>query len=163
MQTMTYPQPREGIIGTQRDQDDLLSLDDKAQPRRQAMMALAYCLWSATLVGNPAPVVAKMGARLRDPQPGDLILETTSSLHRSDVERRAMGFGILLDHRDEWAQTDEEYNQQLADDGGDLHDGWRGKDHAWYVQYGPQPDDICRWVNCSFITVPTDTDFVRFA
>jgi hypothetical protein len=155
----SLPQPREGITGTLRDQDDLLSLDDKAFPRREMMVALALVLQRTTLVGDPAPVVDRIGKQINDPQPGDLVVETTS-IGRSDTERRAMGFGILLAYRDEWAQTDEEYNQELADNG-DLNPGWRAKDHAWYVQYGPQPDDICRWVNCCFITIPTDRDFGR--
>jgi hypothetical protein len=86
------------------------------------------------------------------------VLETTSSLFRSDVERRTMGFGILIAHREEWAQTDEEYQQSI--DAGEVGaDDKRWRDSAWYVQYGPQPDDVCRWVNCSFIAVPIDAKF----
>jgi hypothetical protein len=29
-------------------------------------------------------------------------------------------------------------------------------DHAWYVQYGNDPGDVCRWVNCDFLAIPTD-------
>ncbi len=156
MDTMqTYPQPREGVAGTLRDQDDLLSLDDAALPRRQAMMALAWHLHGATLRYGD-----KLGDRLRNPQIGDLVLETTSSLLRSDEDRRVMGLGILLAHREERVQTDEEHAASIA--AGEFSaDDKRWHDDAWYVQYGPQPDDVCRWVNCRFVTVPTTTDFNR--
>jgi hypothetical protein len=152
----TYPQPREGVIGALRDDDDLLSLDDKALPRREMMATLARHLQTAVLVGNPAPIVAKMWDRMKNPQPGDLVLET-SSLGRSDVEQRAMGFGFLLTHRDEWAQTDDEWAKEEVRPGYDEFDQPRPVEpRVYYVQYGPKPDDICRWVNCSFIAVPTD-------
>lgn len=153
-----HPQPREGITGTVRDEDDLLSLDEKAIPRRMMMANLAMCLHSATLVGNPAPVVARMYDRISHPQPGDLVVET-SRFYRQTLDVEA--FGILLAHRDEWAQTDDEYAKDFAENlNGEQDDGWRGVEHnVHYVQYGPQPDDICRWVNCSFITIPTDARF----
>jgi hypothetical protein len=151
-----YPQPYEGIVGTLRDEDDLLSLDDKAIPRRMMMANLALCLESAVLVGNPAPIVQRMGERMRKPEPGDLVLERTRFGRYSDVE----AFGFLVAHRDEWWDTDEEYQRHVAD-GAVGADEPRSVDHAWYVQYGPQPGDMYRWVNCSFITVPTDRAFCR--
>ena len=65
-----YPQPREGITATERTEDDLLALDDKAIARRLMMIGTMKALHTATLVGNPAPVVADMHARMRDPRPG---------------------------------------------------------------------------------------------
>lgn len=155
MKKEPLPQHREGIVGTLREDDDLLSLDERAIPRRMMMAALAMVLQRTTLVGDPAPVVARIGERIRHPEPGDLVVET-SRFYRKTMDVEA--FGILLDHRREWLQTDEEYNQQLVDDG-DLNPDWRGEGHAWYVQYGPKPEDICRWVNCLFITIPTDANF----
>jgi hypothetical protein len=29
-------------------------------------------------------------------------------------------------------------------------------EEAWYIQYGPHPDDVCRWANSSFTTVPAE-------
>ena len=34
-------------------------------------------LWLATRVGDPAPIVKKLGERMSSPQPGDLVLEIT--------------------------------------------------------------------------------------
>jgi hypothetical protein len=149
-----YPQPREGIAGTERTEDDLLALDDKAVARRLLMIGTVKALHTATLVGNPAPVVADMYARMRDPQPGDLVMEVTG-FYRRDTDAKIKGFGILVAHREEWASTDEEWAATLAEEPDLIRDEERFHDHAWYVQYGPAAEDVCRWTNCEFIAVPT--------
>lgn len=150
-----YPQPREDIVGTDRTEDDLLSLDDKAIARRLMMMGTARALHSAVLVGNPAPKVAEMYARMTDPRPGDLVAEVTSFFRTRDIDTKIKGFGILIDHREEWASTDEEWAATIAEDPDLNADEDRFHDHAWYIQYGPAAEDVCRWVNCEFIAVPT--------
>lgn len=161
--TKPYPLPHEGVVGTLRDQDDLLSLDDKAAPRREMMIGLARCLCSAVLVGNPCPAIAEMWKRMDNPQIGDLVLETG---RHHDYQ----GFGILIACRYEWAHTEEEWRQHQTEVIAEAEacglTGWdepRRKDDAWYVQYGPSPADICRWTNCTFITVPTDRYFPKVA
>jgi hypothetical protein len=148
------PQPREGITGTLRDEDDLLSLDEKAIPRRAMMCAMAKCLQRAVTVGQPAPVVQRMSERMRHPQPGDLVVETSRmGRQHPDVE----AFGILLAHRREWWSTDAEWAAEMAGEPEELRGtDNRPTDHAWYVQYGPRPEDVCRWVNCEFIAIPLD-------
>jgi hypothetical protein len=153
--TTRYPQPREGISGTDRTEDDLLGLDDKAIARRLMMIGTAKALHTATLVGNPAPVVADLYARMRDPQPGDLVMEVGVPFRRSDPDGQIKGFGILIDHRKEWASTDEEWAAELAADPDLDPVADRFPDHAWYVQYGPAAEDVCRWTNCEFIAIPT--------
>ncbi len=163
---MNYPQPREGIVGTLRDQDDLLSLDEKAIPRRAMMAATAMCVQDAVLVGNPVPSVKRIRERMSNPQVGDLVLET-SRFYRSYLQVES--FGILLARRAEWAQTDDDWNQEITREieaakewGYTYQPEARPIDRdTWYVQYGPQPDDICRWHNCSFITIPTEPRFAR--
>jgi hypothetical protein len=153
-------QPYEGVAGARRNDDDLLSLAPKAISRRFAMASLAMCLRNAVLVGNPAPMVARMWARMQDPQAGDLVLETSRFGRYKDVE----AFGILLVHRDEWWHTDDEYRKLVREGAvGPAGAARRPRDHAWYVQYGPGPADVHRWVNCSFIMVPTDAGFGRIA
>ena len=171
-----WPQPREGITGTLHEPPGVLSLEDDAVEVRRALMGVTRCLMRATLVGDPAPVVARMHERMRDPQPGDLVMETSSTyrLHAEDFYR---AFGILLAHRTEWWTTDAEWEKTVAEDRaaheeflngpysipGDRDEPWepveRTTDHAWYVQYGPKPEDVCRWVNCEFVTVPADPRF----
>lgn len=150
-----YPQPREGITGTERTEDDLLALNDKAVARRLLMIGTVKALRTATLVGNPAPVVAEMWARMQDPQPGDLVMESGTPFRKSDPDAQIKGFGILIAHREEWASTDEEWAATLAEEPDLVREEERFHDHAWYVQYGPAAEDVCRWTNCEFMAVPT--------
>ncbi len=175
---MSYPQPHEGITGADREADDLLSLDDKATARRMLMIGMAECLHQAALVGNPAPVVKRMYGRMKDPQPGDLVLELSSlgvSRRRPDgLDQQVKAFGILLAHRREWWQTDEEWAARVeeeriaheeflrsayshpGDEPFDPAQCERLTDDAWYVQYGAAAGDVCRWTNCQFVAIPTD-------
>jgi hypothetical protein len=151
--TTRYAQPREGVAGTERTEDDLLSLDDRAVARRLLMIDTARALHSAALVGNPAPKVAEMYARMSDPRPGDLVMEVTSLFRLRDVDTRIKGFGILVEHRKEWAETDAEWEAMV--EAGEVGEDDRFVDDAWYVQYGPAAEDVCRWTNCQFVAVPT--------
>lgn len=148
----TLPQPWEGINGTLREADDLLSLEDKAMPRRRRMVTMALLLHKATLVGNPAPAVQRMHERMYRPEPGDLVVETTTAWRPGNEVR---GFGILLGHRREWCSTDEEWAVSLAEEPGDDE---RMADHYWYVQYGPGERDIARWEDCAFVAMPDDPE-----
>lgn len=147
-------QPREDVAGVQRT-DDLLSLDMDAAPHRATIAALMRHLTRATMVGHPAPIVQRMCERIRDPQIGDLVVEShMATRHRADLDTRTKAVGYLLEHRTEWACTDAEWADAIAEDPG-LADQ-RVTDEAWYVQYGPAPEDVCRWTNCSFLAVPVD-------
>lgn len=149
-------QPHEGITGVARLGNPLLSLDDTDLPIQAALITMARHLSTATLVGNPAPVVQRMSARLRNPRPGDLVIETSNAqAMRFPGWRR--GFGYLVDKRREWWDTDDEYARLLSEGDYDANDP-RPVDTAWYVQYGPAPVDVCRWTNCSFMVIPIDED-----
>lgn len=148
---MTYPQPREGITGTLRD-DDLLSLEDSALARRKIMLAMALTLWSTALAAYPIEP-ASLWKRMDKPRVGDLVVENT----RTDPVR---GLGILIGYRKEWAFTDEEWQQIETDDPG-AYAGDRPIDDVWYIQYGPQPEDVCRWSNASFIAIPTERGWLK--
>lgn len=155
-----YLQPHQGIKGTVRLADDLLALIDVALPRRRMMANLAMALHSATLVGNPAPVVQRMYERMTHPQVGDLVLETSTFYRTYAPCYDAPSYGILLAVRDEWAQTDEEYAKDLAENLNGEQDGWRGIEYnVHYVQYGPKPADVYRWHNATFIMIPTEDRF----
>lgn len=147
---MTYKQPHEDITGTDRTGDYLLSLDDPATAHREALIAMARLLREACLVGRPAPIVARIGERIHTPQIGDLVVEQSAIWTRP-----AEGFGYLIERREEYWHTDEQWQADLAAWCGDP----RPTDEAWYVQYGPQPVDVCRWTNCSFIVLPIGDDF----
>lgn len=153
-------QPNEDVPqGTTRD-DDLLSLEPQAVTHRNALITMSRHLTTATLVGHPAPIVSRMYARLRDPRPGDLVVEMSAELR--DARHRISALGILLERRVEWYDTDERWAEIIADD----PDGWdeRRTDTAWYIQYGPDAGDVVRWTNCSFEVVPIFIDsFVESA
>lgn len=146
-------QPHEGVQGTLRDDDDLLSLGDRAVAVRSVLIGLANHLYSAVLVGNPAPKVAAMYQRISNPKVGDLVVEMTA-LYGTNVERKIKGFGMLVAQRNEWDSTDAEWEAYCSENPEDAASDGRWTDEAWYVQYGPQPDDVCRWTNCRFIVVP---------
>jgi hypothetical protein len=169
-----YRQPHEGITGTSRD-DDLLSLEEPALPRRLLMAGMAHCLRDAVLVGNPAPRVARMWERMQNPVTGDLVVET-STFYCLEPDSRIKAMGILIAHRTEFDQTDAEWTTEIEEERTAYEDFLRSSysqpgdgpfdpsqcerrtDHAWYIQYGPQAADICRWVNCSFLMIPSDPE-----
>jgi hypothetical protein len=91
---MTMKQPREDVTGTARE-DDLLSLDVAAVTHRDALISMAQLLSSACLVGHPAPIVERMGERIRKPQAGDLVIEV-SAMRSRDPDKRITGFGTGL-------------------------------------------------------------------
>jgi hypothetical protein len=151
-------QPHQDVTGTDRT-DLLLSLDEAALAHRAWLAGLAFHLSTATTVGNPAPVVSRMAERIRSPQIGDLVVEQ-SSHWRGNPDDRVKGFGILVEHRTEWWDTDEDYQRHITEYPEEA-DEPRATDHAWYVQYGSAAVDICRWTNCSFLAIPTPGERFR--
>lgn len=155
----TLPVPREGITGTERT-DWLLELDTDAIPHRDALGAMAYHLIRASLVGNPAPITKKIYNRVSSPQVGDLVVEQ-SVMYRGGEDDRLKGFGILLAHREEWAETDEQYATWVAEEPYWSSVQERSVVDAWYIQYGNAPVDVCRWTNSDFYAIPTSIDEFR--
>ncbi len=162
---MIFKQPHEDIVGIDRD-DWLLSLDLRAVAHRDALRAMAHHLHVACLVGNPAPNVQRMYERISRPQIDDLVVESSSFYRRRSLDdaawldHRTKAFGILLEHRREWWQIDEDWQREITEDP-DLAGDGRMTDHAWYIQYGQAAVDVCRWTNCDFIMVPMDSNEFR--
>jgi hypothetical protein len=152
---VTYKQPREGVVGVDRNGDDFLSLDMRAVAHRAGLVAVAKHLRSACMVGDPAPVVREMSDRMRHPRVGDLVFEPTMATSSADLDTRTKALGYLVEKRTEWWLTDEDWAAEKAEDDR-LTDEDRQTDEAWYVQYGPDPGDICRWTNCDFGMIPID-------
>ncbi len=158
---MTQPdlkQPHEGVRGVDRTGNDFLSLDPSAVYHRDVLMALARHFYTAIRVGEPAPVVQRMYADVVNPKVGDLVVENARGFYAKDLDTRLKAMGFLVERRREWWQTDEEY-QKALDEGEQDPDDERPTDEAWYVQYGPDPGDICRWTNCDFIAIPIGGDY----
>jgi hypothetical protein len=150
--TSNYKQPHEGIVGMDRTGDPLVTLDDELLPVRAALITVSGHLQTATQVGNPAPVVQRMNERLRSPQVGDLVVEQGKAafMRAADWYR---GFGYLVERRREWWVTDEEWEAEKREDE-TLSDANRSVDEAWYIQYGSDAGDVCRWTDCSFRVIP---------
>lgn len=148
---MTLLQPHEGIVGTDRAGDLLLSLEEANVHVRDLVAHLAYKLYRATLVGQPAPRIAELHTRMTAPVPGDLVL-VIDSIYACDLDTRVKGLGYLVARRAEWWTTDEVYAAELAED----PDVERLVERdAIYVQYGPAAADVCRWVNCTVVAAPS--------
>jgi hypothetical protein len=158
---MTWPQPFEGIRGTDMSAHMLLSLREPAIAHREALIEMAHHLSTATLVGQPAPVVRRIGERLRLPRIGDLVVTTEVMHDRRDPDDRLKGFGIFLAGRTEWCETDAEWAAYQAgvyeETASTLPDEERMTDTVFYIQYGPDPGDICRWHNSEAVVLPVST------
>jgi hypothetical protein len=153
------PHPWQGIKGTARDQDDLLSLADAAMPRRRVMVMQALAAYRAvTAPGSPAPAIAQMSRRMRNPEPGDLVVEV-SAARRPGSERR--GMGILLAHRRESLSPEWEYSHAMGDEAEELSGNEsQAADaiaaDAYYIQYGPSERDVARWDSAQIIVCMAD-------
>lgn len=171
---MNHPQPWEGMRGSGTTRTDLLlSLEDGALAHREAITATAMWLERTVNVGDPVPIFQRMRDRLSTPRPGDLVVSPAIAANRRrDPATRLQAFGVLLARRDEWHHTDDEWLNEDADDPyGSSFAQWTAdtprvydplrhparpiEDDVHYVQYGPHPDDICRWTDATFVTVPT--------
>jgi hypothetical protein len=168
----TLPQPHEGIRGVDRSDDPIMSLSMESVVYRELIRTLAVHLYRATLVGDPAPVVRRMLDWMRHPQPGDLVMEHSTAYRSAENLKKPPGnwpwsrMGYLITVRREWMTTDEQWAEAKAEEA-----AWN-REHlgdrlafieersvepkAWYIQYGPNPGDVCRWENCEFLAIPTE-------
>lgn len=155
-----YPQPHEGIRGTIRD-EPWLSKDAEMVPVRDAIAGLTHQLWLVTLAESAHGALTTTHAyathsRINAHQPGDLVIEVSRALHSQDPKMRHWGFGYLLAERQEWCKSDEDWLAECAAEEWDPATEERTTERATYIQYGPRPEDICRWHNAMFDSVPLD-------
>jgi hypothetical protein len=131
----TWPKPHEGISGAPWTRDHLLNIDETGLKWRVGAMERLYQLWGDSLHPIEGAAGLQLFNRMDSPVVGDVVMEVTSFFRlQRDAEYRRQGFGVLLGMREEWDQGRAE--------------------KAWYIQYGPEAEDVCRWVNCKFIAVP---------
>lgn len=107
---------------------------------------LAYNLYGATLVGNPAPFVEELGGRIRHFVPGDLVLEC-STIHMRERDGTRLGRLIRTAFEPLW--TPEEWAAKGEDDPDEIP-----VVQMWYLQLADGRE--YRWHNARFIAVPTD-------
>lgn len=159
----SWPQPHENVQGVNRTRDDLLSLEGPAIPRRAVILTVAYQLWQATLRGAHTEQGRAAYDRMDQPRMGDLVAELGTARRprfgtQAEANSMVEGFGIFLGEREEWTCSHEEWRaetEQARREGIEYTLADRATVKAMYVQYGPAATDICRWVNCSVMALPT--------
>ena len=113
-----------------------------------AFRRLAYNAYYATLVGNPAKITEDFGNRMKDPMPGDFVIEI-STIYRSKGTGDIDAIGIL----------EEQVREKIQ---------WDDSDFVWdeEAEGQPHPTELItyirtldgrrfRWSNASFIALPT--------
>lgn len=152
---MTYPEPHKNVTGIDRAGDPLVSLEDDVVPIRDLIGALAHHLYSVVLAPRTSNA-EKLHKRITNPRPQDRVVVLDSVRRRDPDSYR--GVGYLIAHRAEWWTTDEEWERQKSN--GEVYpdEPRPAEPDAWYIQYGPAPADVCRWVNCTVLAVPGPQD-----
>ena len=135
-----------------------------AKPSIYRLLAVAgYQAYNNSLVGSPAPAVAAYGCRVRNPQIGDLVVET-STIWMDDWNPAALGW--LLDDLYEPVETEEEHEAMLA--GGDY---WKVEgesydavpsERIYYIDpLDPDAPSPFRWHDADFISLPQEPNAWR--
>lgn len=164
--SMQHLQPHSGIQGKSLGEGHLLSLDDESVARRMEVLHRTWQRWRDILHGRLPDRDALFNC-MYDPQIGDLVVEITTGSRRSGEDLVQASGILLVSGRKEWASSDEQWAQAVAEEkaahekagipfDADRFAGERFTDTAHYIQYGPDPQDVCRWVNCKFIAIPED-------
>lgn len=124
-------------------------LDTPREELARLIAMAGYAAWCATLIGNAPPSTKALYDRMRAPQPGDLVVET-STLHRTPWDPGAVGRLLRTAMEPRWTR------ERWIADGGDADEPIR-TEQIWYVApFVPTQDgrDEVRWWNASFIAIP---------
>lgn len=136
---------------------------------------VAYNAWRQMgSTHNAAPCAQALSDRIMHPRPGDPVYVPDSFGRHRDEDTRRKGVGYLVVERVEWYHSDEAWLS--SEEGEDLDHPWsspfgewtdgeplvwnplthpkRPTEKVFYVQYGPNPGDICRWENASCYAIP---------
>ncbi len=103
----------------------------------------AYATWTATLIGNAHPSTKALYLRMRNPQIGDLVLET-STIHREPWDPGALGRLVGVS-KEVWGEAE------------DWSSGEQPTEQVWYLEpFLPTKDGKTevRWCNADFIAIP---------
>lgn len=142
----------ERLRGTDRSGDPLLSLDGACIPlRRLLLSSLWYTNYLYGMAGSPIGI--DWQRRMRRPQVGELCFVTDHAISPgAGDDTIAKSFGYFLGEQrepvydeKEWAEVQDQY-----DDRKDCP-----TERVFYIQYGPAPDDVCRWANADHQVIAT--------
>jgi hypothetical protein len=142
----------ERLRGTDRTGDPLLNLDEAFIPFRIAIMSSQwYATYLFGMAGSPLGI--DWQKRMRQPRPGELCFATDHAINdRSDPDTRQKSFGYYLGEQMEPIYDDETW-EEVKDQYDDRKDC--PTEPIFYIQYGPKPDDVCRWENASCQVIAT--------
>lgn len=115
------------LLGTQRDNDPLLTMEGSL-----VAMEIMSLLYSAVLVGHPAPKVAEFYDQMTV-FPVGIRVVVSDYFYRDNDDVKYKSVGYLIGKE----RTDDEPGE------------------IYYIQYGPNPEDVCRWSNCLVLRIPT--------
>lgn len=157
----TYPAPWQDVpAGTDRS-EPWLALTPEAGECRLWLRVLGEATYHNALTAarpSAAPALNTFWTRMSSPRAGDLVMEvSTPGILPMRRDSLLKGFGFLVCEREEYVDTDDEW-AKCADEYGDQE---RPHDRIWYVQYGPEAADVCRWENCRFVALPKYEDEYR--
>lgn len=149
----------ERLHGTDRTGDPLLSLDEAFLPFRVLVMSSQ---WYATYLFGMAgaPIGVAWQKRYREPKPDDLCFAVDHAISlRADPDTQMKSFGYYLGEQREPIYDDDTWEQvkdQYREDHQTIEQVVRPTELVFYIQYGPKPDDVCRWENaqCQVIATP---------
>lgn len=155
MGTVTYPEHHYLSMHTIPDRaGDPLLVGDQATVDMLVRVAYNACRQMGS-THNAAPCAQALSERIYHPRPGDPVYVPDSL--RQDEDGRRKGVGYLVVAREEWAHADEEWAEHGH--------AWAGRprpsEDVFYVQYGPNPGDICRWGNATCNTIPYGDEMMR--
>lgn len=123
---------------------------------------------------NAAPCAQALSDLIYHPRPGDPVYVPDARGRDEDTRRK--GVGYLVVERTEWWHSDEDWLTRADDEGCTAFEAWTyGQPLVWdplihpkrpsarvfYVQYGPDPGDICRWENATCYAIPYGDEMMR--
>ena len=173
---MTYPAQHDLSMHDIPDRaGDPLLVGDQALV--DMLVRVAYNAWRQMgSTHNAAPCAQALARRIMHPQPGDPVYVPDSFRRGTDEDTRRKGVGYFVVERTEWYQSDESWLHNADDEGATAFQAWtygeplvwdplthpsRPKERVFYVQYGPNPVDICRWENASCYALPYGDEMMR--
>ena len=125
-------------------------MDDLTKEIIRMLEIAVYKIWDATLVGSPCEHVHSLNQEMRNPVPGDLVVEITTLLgsvikdnaNQTTIPRGIQGIGYLVKVAKEPVWTEQEAIEQ----------GWSGEIPQEDVTYIKLFDGTeCRWTDARFI------------
>lgn len=151
---MTAPVHTERPTGIDRSNDPLMVPSDTTEPLRTLVMRSQWWLDYVSGYRN-APIAQEWAERAHHPRPGDLVYVPDRILGgRRDqgADTRNKSFGYFITARREPVYGPDEWER--------VKDGFDGypcpTEKVFYIQYGPNPDDVCRWENAECRVIATE-------